>query len=108
MSKHTKGWLSPLLRAAAEAAQEKANTPDDGTCNFDSAVFFPGQLRTKDIQEAADEAEVRISVRQWLGARCVFLHVGHGQAARNTAMAEAAAKVLENGGLRASVYYQMD
>ena len=104
----TKTQIRDALIAAREAAQRVAPGEDEGTSNRDSAVFWPGKTRTKTIESAAEEAGITINIRDWLGARTVFLHVQHGQGAQRTRMAEAAAKALQAAGLDSAVYYQMD
>jgi hypothetical protein len=101
--------LTEALQAAASAAQALAHTEDGGTCNFDTAVFFPPPtLRTRTIQEAATAAGVNVGVSKWMRARCVFVYVGTGQGNRHSRMAEAATKALKAAGLEAQTYYQMD
>lgn len=100
--------LIDALRDAKAAALTKIDTADGGTCNFDSAVFFPGRTTDKAIQDAAKTAGVDVGISRWDGARCVFVYVGSGQAARRTAMAEAAHKALRDKGLDAHMYYAMD
>jgi len=102
--------LTAALRAAAEAAERYTDTPDDGSCNLDCAVFWPvAELPNEVIEAAAQKAGVRLAVSRWPNARrCVFVYVAHGQAARRTAMAEAAEKALAQAGLAAGMYYQVD
>lgn len=96
------------FKAARAAADSKRDTPDTGTCNMDSAVWWPpASMRKKKIEAAAADAGVGIWITKWCG-RAVFLRLGEGQASRNTAMCEAASDALKAAGLRAGVYYRMD
>lgn len=106
--KPTRDEMVSAFRAARVAADGKRNTPDTGTCNLDSAVWWPPRsMRSKKIEEAAEEAGVSVSITKWLG-RAVFLSLGDGQASRNTAMCEAARDALTAAGFDAGVYYKMD
>jgi hypothetical protein len=100
--------LATAFRAAQAAALSAEPGDDDGTCNMDCAVFRPERgLRSSIIEAAAREAGIHIRISDWFG-RAVFLYVSKGQGNRRTRMAEAAQRALEDHGLNATVYYQMD
>lgn len=99
--------LVDALKKAKEAAEAHAHDADDGTCNFDSVVLFPGRSRKK-IEAALKEADIGFYENQWMGQKGLFLRLSDGQAARRTAMAEAAYEVLKETGVDVSMYYQMD
>lgn len=105
---HTQCTLEIALKAAKLAADGHNAGDDDGTCNLDTPVFFPGRLRTATIQAAAEAAKVSVNVGTWGRSRCVFVYVTQGQANRRTRMAEAATRALKEKGLEAATFYQMD
>jgi hypothetical protein len=118
MSKELVKKLADLFRRAAEAALAADTDEDGGTCNFDTPAFRIKRCRKTVIEAAAREAGVLVDVTEftWFGQRWFWLIVPmHGQAARRTRMAEAAAKVLreaqEKGEIpefRALLYCQSD
>lgn len=97
---------------AAEAAAT-ANQDDGGTCNLDSAVFWLKGARESLVLEAAEKAGVIVNSFTWLGARCWWVNVQHGQANLRARMAQAAAQAMRAfndkiPGFRASCYQAMD
>ena len=101
-------YLVLALRQAAEDAAKFKDTEDGGTCNLDSAVFWPGRTKKEVIEAAAAESGVDCFISEWFGRRCVFVCIGSGQGNRRSRMAKAAYESLKLSGLDASIYYQMD
>lgn len=105
--------LAGALALAEEAAQAVKDTPDSGTCNFDTPYFRPGALRSATIEAAADLAGVDVHIHDLWGSRAAFVEVAtRGQAYLRTRMAEAGYQALkaalEPFGFAVSVYYAMD
>jgi hypothetical protein len=101
--------LTQAFRAASLAAEFAKPGDDGGTANFDSAFLYAKRgLTGAKVQEAAKEAGVSVRRRDSRWWKGWFVEVGAGQGAMNTRMAEAACKALQEAGLEASVYYQID
>lgn len=103
--------FAEAIKEAKKAAQEKSNVPDDGTCNMDTVVIDFSGWRQSQVDKLQGMAGVRIGEKMsgiWRGHRFVWFGSGHGQAARRTAMEEAAHKKLQELGIPSTVWYQMD
>ena len=104
------------LQLARHAAimEGKNNTEDGGTCNFDQPIL--GKLpegitwRTlKGLKDSYDRPMVeKIEYGFWKGCYSIPFIPLWGQGNQRTRMAEAAANSLNESGLNATVYYQMD
>jgi len=106
--------VSPLVEAllkAKQAACEKADTPDGGTCNFDSVLIRLDGWTKEELNEAVKLSGVPFSKKITSGfyKGYYFVHTPkQGQANCRTTMAEAAERVLKNYGFRTNMYYQVD
>lgn len=90
--------------AAAEASRLWIR--DDGSCNLDTCVLVT-TLDAAIVQRSAELARVRVTPKgEESGEWWVWLH--EGQAAKRTAMAEAAADAIRLAGLQAYVWYHLD
>ncbi len=101
--------IAEAIKKAAEVAGKLIDTPDTGTCNFDSCFLRVPGMR-KDKAEAIEEfSGVRCDLRDTkMYGRVLMIGIGSGQANRNTVMAECAHKFLTGMGFNAGMYYQMD
>lgn len=102
--------LADALKRASNEAMKLAETEDGGTCNLDSPVIKLPHWKDEDIAKAAELAGVSISDKLsglWNGYRFVGTST-RGQAARRTAMAEAAKRSLQSDGYDVHMYYAMD
>ena len=98
-----------LKAAAAHGLEVARNTPDGGTCNFDSVSVYLKGWNGKKIQQAAKAAGVACFERNLWGSRSwCFAARGAGQADANTAAAEAMRDYLKEAGYETGMYYQMD
>lgn len=105
----THAALVAAFTAARLAAQKHATMEDGGTCNFDQpAIWLSKELKFAAIKAAADEAAVYVRDSRWMKLPVAFVGCMSGQGARRTTMAEAACKALNDAGVKASMYYQMD
>lgn len=100
--------FNEAIKKADEAAIKADPIDDGGTCNFDGPVIkLPEGIKKKDLEGCSFRIEPISSKGLWKGWYWVYI-TQYGQANRRTTMAEAAAKSLEESGIEASVYYQMD
>ena len=98
-----------LKAAAASGLAVARNTPDGGTCNFDSVSVYLKGWNGKKIQQAAKAAGVGCSEwNLWSSKSWVFPIRGAGQADANTAAAEAMRDYLKEAGYEVGMYYHMD
>lgn len=98
-----------LKAAAASGLAVARNTPDGGTCNFDSAALYLKGWNGKKIRQAAAAAGVACFEWNLWGSRSwCFAVRGAGQADANTAASEAMRDHLKAAGYEASMYYQVD
>lgn len=98
--------LSKAFSKALAAAEVYANIPDDGTCNFDSAVLWAKGWREADVKAAAEKVGLRVS--KWGAGQFHILGYQSGQAERRSQMAEAFSEELRANGYISTVYYAMD
>jgi len=109
--------LIEALKQAKQAAQDAdpGEDNDGGSCNFDCPAIHLPRVKSSTLATVKEKAGVGLSsIHSW-GAGWYRVGVPlKGQAARNTAMAEAAAKALEEALKKASlpwkvtVFYQLD
>lgn len=101
-----------VIEAAGRAAMEFVGVEDNGTCNMDSPIIMlPEGIKVRETREMKDSYG-RLLIEKvgggiWKGWYFVNVPL-YGQANRRTKMAEAASKSLEQAGITASVFYQMD
>jgi hypothetical protein len=109
--------MNPLIEKYANAIKEAdkaaiAAPPveDRGTCNMDSVMVDFKGWRQKDINQVQALSGIRIGDKMtgiWGAYR--FVHVNtKGQADLNTYMAQIAVKKLNELGVKATMWYQMD
>lgn len=104
------GFLAACLLRAMEAAVNKSNTPDGGSCCLDTPVLHLVGVPRKVIAEAQALSGIKLGEPMsgfWRGYRFVWTPT-EGQADRRSAMSQAAYESLRNDGLRASHWQQMD
>lgn len=103
--------LAEALKKADQEAKKLSETPDDGSCNFDSPVIRLPRWKESEVKEASELSGVEIgdmlSSKWWRGCRFVST-AKYGQAGRRTVMSEAAYNSLKADGYDVSMYYQMD
>lgn len=98
-----------LKAAAAHGLEVARNTPDGGTCNFDSVSVYLKGWNGKKVRQAAQAAGVACFEWNLWGSRSwCFAARGAGQADANTAAAEAMRDYLKEAGYETGMYYQMD
>lgn len=97
---------------AALVAGEAANTGEDGgTCNFDAAMIHLPRVKAAMIKEAAELAGVNVDTgygRFWNGYWRVALPASTGQGNRNTRVAKAMEKAIQDTGFKTMLYQQSD
>jgi hypothetical protein len=97
--------LSAAVAKARNAAQaEKAKDPrDGGSCNLDFAYISATGLR----KSTAAKRGYHVFKAGWHG-RVMKVYSGEGQADLNYRQVQVVAKVLQEEGFDAGVYYQLD
>ena len=110
--------LEHALQIAWKAAQEVATTYPEGrygTCNFD-APYIPAKRDSQKTRARIEGHGFRTSYRKRWGFMLYPQAIEYPRRpqwqgcseARRTAVAEAVAKALNENGVAAGVYYQMD
>lgn len=98
-----------ILALTVGSAVEEANPEDGGTCNFDSLEIHLPRWKGDLIKQAAKEAGTRAFSTTVYGSKIwLFNPKTKGQANARSRNAEAMAKIMQERGYDASVWYQMD
>lgn len=99
--------LESLIRKAEGESLVFKDVEDGGTSNFDTPIIKrPEGIKPKELQQLSWQV-TPVGDKGFKGWYFLYTRI-LGQGDRRTAMAEAVAKYLNNNGVEASVYYQMD
>lgn len=99
--------LEHLIKRAEDESMAFKDVEDGGTCNIDTPIIkLPEGIKPRDLEQLSWHV-IRVGERGFEGWYFLYTRI-LGQGDRRTAMAEAVAKYLNNNGVEASVYYQMD
>jgi len=102
--------IAGAIQKAVEAAQVHVNDDDGGTCNFDAAYLRVPRMTEQQAKEIERLSGTNVYIMQseWFGRILMITGGLSGQGMRRTRMAETMTKSLQESGLEANTWFQMD